>query len=103
MLEARKYVELYKEEIDMAHWYILKKCEEIDSYFEFVHYFLELQLTLTKITYTYNHPYSREPKEELRQESEVNIKQRHKDTFPTWLRRCVSTCYLLICCHIILY
>ncbi|XP_039146815.1 uncharacterized protein LOC120284059 [Dioscorea cayenensis subsp. rotundata] len=73
LLGAGKYVELDKMEIDMAHWYILKNCEEIDSF-------------------------AIEHKEELRQDSEMNIEQRHKDTFANWfIRLATEALYSLAC------
>ncbi|XP_012827605.1 PREDICTED: uncharacterized protein LOC105948893 isoform X2 [Erythranthe guttata] len=58
---AIKYSEPPREEVDLAHWYILNNCEEMEQ-FHLMH------------------------KEILKQESILNLEDRHKAQFPEWFK-----------------
>ncbi|XP_075093196.1 uncharacterized protein LOC107829616 isoform X1 [Nicotiana tabacum] len=57
-----------KNDFDMARWYVLNNCEEVE-------------------------PFLREHKEELIKQVVVNIKEKHREQFPLWFKRKIMQLY----------
>ncbi|XP_075107711.1 uncharacterized protein LOC107795833 isoform X2 [Nicotiana tabacum] len=59
------YDTIPKNDFDMARWYVLNNCEEVE-------------------------PFLREHKEELIKQVVVNIKEKHREQFPLWFKRKIA-------------